>query len=93
MADDFKKFKKMYKEGSVKTLANPPPMPGLAGAGGKAAQLAVGAAKKWGPVIAGTVAGAAAVDYLDKGADQLRAKLKTKKTNLASDKSRLNKGR
>jgi hypothetical protein len=31
--DDFKKFKKMYKEGDTKMLANPPPMPGAAGLG------------------------------------------------------------
>ena len=36
--DDFKKFKKMYKEGEVKILANPPPMPGPSG-------VAVGAAR------------------------------------------------
>jgi hypothetical protein len=33
MADDFEKFKKMYKEGEVKVLANPPPMPGAGGLG------------------------------------------------------------
>lgn len=30
--DDFKRFKKMYEEGEIKVLANPPPMPGPAGA-------------------------------------------------------------
>jgi hypothetical protein len=34
MANDFEKFKKMYKDGEVKMLANPPPMPGAAGIGG-----------------------------------------------------------
>jgi hypothetical protein len=38
MADDFEKFKKMYKDGEVKMLANPPPMPGPSG-------VAVGAAR------------------------------------------------
>ena len=33
MADDFEKFKKMYKDGEVKMLANPPPMPGAGGVG------------------------------------------------------------
>jgi hypothetical protein len=33
MADDFEKFKKMYKEGDTKMLANPPPLPGAAGIG------------------------------------------------------------
>ena len=32
MADDFEKFKKMYKDGDTKMLANPPPMPGATGA-------------------------------------------------------------
>lgn len=33
MADDFEKFKKMYKDGDTKMLANPPPMPGAGGVG------------------------------------------------------------
>lgn len=33
MADDFEKFKEQYKEGEVKVLANPPPLPGAAGIG------------------------------------------------------------
>ncbi len=39
--DDFKKFKKMYKDGEVKVLANPPPMPGPSGAAVGAARGAV----------------------------------------------------
>ena len=42
MADnDFKKFKKMYKDGDVKVLANPPPMPGPSGVAAGAARGAV----------------------------------------------------
>jgi len=42
MADEeFKKFKKMYKDGEVKVLANPPPMPGPSGAAAGVARGAV----------------------------------------------------
>ena len=90
MADDFKKFKKMYKEGGVKTLANPPPMPGLAGAA-RGLKSAYEGAKAMGTFEA---LGASSLGAGVAGAFETASNYYNKKKNKpASDKSRLNKGR